>query len=396
LTYDPTGSAGPQSVYTETTEVGFFERIGAALIGIPLGILLIFFPVALLWWNEHRNVEMQDAIDKALQTVATVPAATLAAANEGHLVHVVGTATASAVNDPTFAVTLPSMVAVQRQVEMYQWREQRQEKSTTNFGGSQTTTTTTRYDKVWSTDWQDSSTFLAPQGHRNPPMPAPSALLAADDAKLGAFRLGATTLAALVETTPPNGNKAWFASGFQEVRPDKAPTGFAPDPAGGLYHGKDPADPAVGDVRLRYAGVPAGKTLTVVARQSGEGFTDFPIARDTNILLAAVGEYSAETLLDREADAMATLTWIMRLVGVIVMWIGFMLLLGPFATLVSVLPFLGTLAEGLTADIAFVLALILGGVTIAVAWLFVHPLVSIALIVATLVVGSGYIYLRRG
>jgi hypothetical protein len=226
-------------------------------------------------------------------------------------------------------------------------------------------------------------------------MPAPSALLAADDAKLGAFRLGTTTVGALLQNAPEAGGKAWFASGFQEVRPDKPPAGFAVDPAGGLYHGKDPADPAVGDVRLRYAGVPAGKTLTVVARQSGEGFTDFPIARDTGILLAAVGEYSAETLLDREADAMATLTWLLRLAGVIVMWIGFMLLLGPLAVLVSVLPFLGTLVEGLTADIAFALALTLGAVTIAVAWLFVHPLVSVAMIVATLVVGGGYVYLRR-
>jgi hypothetical protein len=394
LTYDPTSYTSAQP-YTETREIGFFERVGAALIGIPLGILLIFFPVAVLWWNEHRNVEMQQAIDHALQTVVTVPAATLAVANDGRLVHVVGVATASAVTDPTFGVTLPSMVAAQRQVEMYQWREQRSAKTTTNFGGSQTEVTTAQYDRVWSSDWLNSDAFLVPTGHRNPPMPAPSALLAADDAKLGAFRLGTTTVGALLQNAPEAGGKAWFASGFQEVRPDKPPAGFAVDPAGGLYHGKDPADPAVGDVRLRYAGVPAGKTLTVVARQSGEGFTDFPIARDTGILLAAVGEYSAETLLDREADAMATLTWLLRLAGVIVMWIGFMLLLGPLAVLVSVLPFLGTLVEGLTADIAFALALTLGAVTIAVAWLFVHPLVSVAMIVATLVVGGGYVYLRR-
>lgn len=388
MTYDP--------AYTQTQEIGLVERLGGALIGIPLGILLIFFPVALLWWNEHRDVEIQQAIEKAIQSVVTVPATTLATTHDGHLVHVVGPATATAVKDLAFGVTLPAMIAAQRRVEMYQWREQRSEKTTTNWGGSQSTVTTARYDHVWSTDWQDSGTFLVPQGHLNPPMPAPSAILAADDAKLGAFRLGTTTLAALAQTPPTPGDKSDFPPGFQEIRPEKAPTGFAFDRTGALYQGQDPVAPAVGDVRLRYAGVAAGQTLTVVARQSGDGFTDFPLARNVNLLLAAVGEYSAETLLDREANAQATLTWLLRLAGVVVMWIGFMLLLGPLATLVSIVPFLGTLAEGLTADIAFVLALSLGSVAIAVAWLFVHPLVSIALILATLAVGGGYIYLRRG
>ncbi len=388
LTYDP--------AYTQTQEVGFVERIGGALIGIPLGILLIFFPIAILWWNEHRDVEVQQALDKAIESVVTVPAATLNPANQGHLIHVVGPATATAVNDLAFGVTLPSLIVAQRQVEMYQWRERRSEKTSTNWGGSQSTVTTAQYDHVWSSDWQDSGTFLVPQGHQNSPMPAPSAILGADDAKLGAFRLNSETLAALPRNPPAEGVKSDFPPGFQSVRLEKPPAGFIFDRTGALYQGKDPQTPVIGDVRVRYAGVPTGQTVTVVARQSDDGFTDYPIARNTSLLLAAVGGYSAETLLDREANAQATLTWLLRLGGVVIMWIGFMLLLGPFATLVSVVPFLGTLTEGLTADIAFVLAFILGCVTIAVAWLFVHPLVSLAMIVATLAIGGSYIYLRRG
>ena len=365
MTYDP--------AYTQTQEVGFVERIGGALIGIPLGILLIFFPIAILWWNEHRDVEVQQAIDKAIESVVTVPAATLNPANQGHFIHVVGPATATAVNDLTFGITLPSLARILSSIP---WMAQ--------------------YDHVWSSDWQDSGTFLVPQGHQNPPMPAPSAILGADDAKLGAFRLGAETLAALQRNPPTEGVKSDLPPGFQSVRLEKPPSGFIFDRTGALYQGKDPQAPVIGDVRVRYAGVPTGQTVTVVARQSDDGFTDYPIARNTSLLLAAVGGYSAETLLDREANAQATLTWLLRLGGVVIMWIGFMLLLGPFATLVSVVPFLGTLAEGLTADIAFVLALILGCVTIAVAWLFVHPLVSVAMIVATLVIGGSYIYLRRG
>ena len=406
LTYDPT-------TYTQTREIGFVERIGGSLIGIPIGIILIFFPISLLWWNEHRNVETQQAIDTALERVVTVPSAPLSSANEGKLVHVVGTATASAVSDPALELTLPSLLIAERRVEMYQWRENKSQQTGTNWGGSQTVTTAYSYDRVWSRDWLDSRNFQVPQGHFNPPPPARSALITADDAKLGAFRLGPTTLAALANVGLLHGNGGDEGvsyrfgptseaattvprSGFQDIRPSRAPQGYIFEPGGGLYRGKNPKVPEIGDLRVSYAGVPTGKMLTVVARQNGDGFTDYPVSRGFTLQLAAVGDRSAQALLDERAASEATLTWLLRLGGLVVMWIGFMMLLGPLAVLVSIVPFLGTLAEGFTADIAFFLALILSTITVAVAWLFVHPVTSIILIVVTLVLGGGYILIRRG
>ena len=389
MTYDPAS-------FTQTREIGFFERIGASLLGIPLGIILIFFPMSLLWWNEHRNVEAQQAIDLALEQVVSVPAGPVAARNDGKLVHVIGPTSASALTDPAFGLTLPALVVAQRKVEMYQWRERQSQQTATNWGGSQTVTTTFSYDKVWSADWADSRAFRMPQGHENPPMPARSALLTADDAKLGAFRLGPETLGALTQSGLGPSTVGGAPPGFLEVRPAQAPAGFIFDQGGVLYRGKSPSAPAIGDVRVGYSGLPAGKALTVVARQNGDGFTDYPVTRGYTLQLAAVGEHSATALLADKAGQEATLTWIVRLIGVVVMGIGFMVLLGPLATLVSVVPFLGTLAEGLTADVAFILAAILGAITIAAAWLFVHPLISLGLILATLMVGGAYIYIRRG
>lgn len=396
MTYDPAS-------YTQTREIGFFERIGASLIGIPLGILLIFFPISMLWWNEGRNVETQQAIDMAVARVVTVPPAPLSPANEGKLVHVIGIATASGVADSAMGVNLAGLLVVERRVEMFQWRERQSQQTKNNWGGSQTVTTSYGYDKVWSSTGLDSRYFRAPQGHINPPMLLAPALIAADDAKLGAFRLGPNTLASLTRTTllRDGGSLAfdfggdWMPDGFQHIRPERAPPGYRFDVNGGLYRGDNPRDPAIGDIRVSYQGVPAGKLLTVVGKQSGEGFTDYPIARGYTIQLAAVGERSAESLLDDQAARESTLTWLMRLGGVVVMWIGFMLLLGPLAALVSVVPFLGTLTEGLTAATAFFLALMLGMITIAAAWLLVHPVFSIAMIVSALALGGGYFYLTR-
>ncbi len=396
MTYDPTA-------YTQTQEIGFFERVGASLIGIPLGILLIFFPIAMLWWNEGRNVETQKAIDIAVARVVTVPPSPLGAANEGKLVHVIGIGTASGVSDGAMGASLPGLLLAERRVEMYLWRERRSQQTKNNWGGSQTVTTSFGYEKVWSSNGIDSRFFSVPQGHVNPPMLLTPALLAADDAKLGAFRLGPATLAALTRTALLRDGDSlafefgdnWMPDGFQRVRPERTPQGYRLDADGGLYRGDNPRAPAIGDIRVSYLGVPAGKPLTVVGKQSGEGFTDYPVMRGYSIQLAAVGEHSAESLLDDQAARESTLTWLMRLGGVLVMWIGFMLLLGPLSALVSVVPFLGALAEGLTAATAFFLALMLGMITIAAAWLLVHPVFSISLIVSALALGGGYLYLTR-
>ena len=396
MTYDPTS-------YTQTQEVGFFERIGASLIGIPIGILLIFFPIAILWWNEGRNVETQQAIDMAVARVVTVAPTSLSPANEGKLVHVVGTASASGVSDSAMGVSLPGLLVVERRVEMYQWRERKSQQSQNNWGGSQTVTTSFGYEQVWSSTGVDSRFFKVPQGHVNPPMLLTPALIGADDAKLGAFRLGPNTLAALTRTTLLRDGDSlafdfgdsWLPDGFQNVRPERTPPGYRFDANGGLYRGDNPRAPAIGDIRVSYVGVPTGKLMTVVAKQSGEGFTDYPVMRGYSIQLAAVGERSAQGLLDDQAARESTLTWLMRLLGVFLMWLGFLLLLGPLAALVSVVPFLGTLAEGLTAATAFFLALMLGMITIALAWLLVHPWFSISLIVAALLIGGGFFYLRR-
>ena len=396
MTYDPTS-------YTQTREIGFFERIGGSLIGIPLGILLIFFPIAMLWWNEGHNVETQKAIDIALAKVVTVPAATLSPDNEGKLVHVIGKATASGVKDEALGAALPGLLLVERRVEMYQWRERKSQQTQNNWGGSQTVTTSFGYDKVWSSSGLDSRYFKVPQGHVNPPMLLTPALIPAEDAKLGAFRLGPTTLAALTRTTLLRDGDSlafefgddWQPDGFQRVKPERTPSGYRLDANGGLYRGDNPRDPAIGDIRVSYIGVPAGKLMTVVGKQSGDGFTDFPLMRGYTLQLASMGEHSAESLLDDQAARESTLIWLLRLLGVFLMWFGFMLLLGPLSAFVSIVPVLGTLAEGLTAAAAFMLAIVLSALTIAAAWLLVHPLFSIAMLLSALAVVGGWLYLTR-
>ncbi len=79
------------------------------------------------------------------------------------------------------------------------------------------------------------------------------------------------------------------------------------------------------------------------------------------------------------------LTWILRFVGFIVMMIGVYVFLRPLSVLADVVPFLGNIVEAGTGIIAFLMALVLSFVTIAVAWFAYRPILGIILLAAAIV-----------
>ncbi|MBA1419758.1 MAG: hypothetical protein FAF03_02575 [Epsilonproteobacteria bacterium] len=75
------------------------------------------------------------------------------------------------------------------------------------------------------------------------------------------------------------------------------------------------------------------------------------------------------------------LTWILRGVGLFLMFISFTLILGPLATFAKVIPMLGSLVGSVTGiAAAAVLTLLLGSVIIALAWFSARPLMSLSII----------------
>ncbi len=355
--------------FVETSNQGFFSRLGGAFVGLLFGPLFVIGAIVLLSWNEGRAVEAATGLTQAAGSVVEAAANSVLPANEGRLVHVIGTAGAqSPIRDGDLNLDFGGQLAVKRTVEMYQWREKKESSSQNNLGGGQTTTTTTTYEKAWSDVAIDSSTFAHAQGHTNPPMPLGSRSFAASDARLGGFVLDADTLGLIDPGAPLD---------------PQAPGGWKND-TGGLYKGDNPAQPAIGDVRVHYAGLASGSTLSVLAQQSHGGFAAFTAPNGYQIRLAAAGNVPAAQMIAQARKAAAMWTWILRGVGALVMFIGFMLFFGPLAILASILPFLGALVRGASAAFAFVLTLPITLVTIAVAWIAFRPLIGGGLIVVAL------------
>jgi hypothetical protein len=353
-------------VFTETTSRGFFSRLGGSFLGILIGPLAIVAAVALLWWNEGRAVEAIVGLNAAANQTVEASADAVSPGNEGKLIHVVGAATANGpIADSDLGVNFPAQVAVARTVEMYQWRERSQSQTQNNLGGSQTTTTTYTYKLEWTDTPVDSSTFHHPEGHANPAMPFRSQTYSASDAKLGAYALDSGTLRLLNLSQP--------------LAPD-APAGWTKN-GGQLFKG-DPAAPKAGDLRVGYAGLPSGTTISVLAAQSHSGFGAFVTANGYSVDLAAVGNAPAATMIANEKRAESTFTWILRGVGAFLMFLGFALFLGPISTFASLVPFLGGIVRGAVGFISFVLAVPITLTVIALAWIAYRPLIGGGLLVA--------------
>jgi len=76
-----------------------------------------------------------------------------------------------------------------------------------------------------------------------------------------------------------------------------------------------------------------------------------------------------------------TLTRVLRLVGLVFMYIGFSMMLQFLVTLTKVVPFISRIVGFGTSLVSFALTLVFGLATIAIAWLVVRPVVGIILLV---------------
>jgi hypothetical protein len=82
-----------------------------------------------------------------------------------------------------------------------------------------------------------------------------------------------------------------------------------------------------------------------------------------------------------EKQANAMFTWIIRLIGFIMMVIGVSLIAKPLAVIADFIPFLGSIAGAGIGLLALIIALPFSLGTIALAWLAYRPLIGIPLLI---------------
>ncbi len=92
------------------------------------------------------------------------------------------------------------------------------------------------------------------------------------------------------------------------------------------------------------------------------------------------GVVDVQTLFKHAQWNNIVVTWILRLVGFAMMFLGLLMIFGVLGILAVVIPVLGYIVGLISSFMAFILALVLSLITIAFAWLFYRPLLGIIFI----------------
>ncbi len=356
--------------YTEVASRSWGSRLGGSLKGIFGGLVLIAVAVSLLWWNEGRAVKRARALDEGAGQVVAAAAERVDAANEGKLVHLSGRATTErTLSDTQFGVSQQAL-KLRRVVEMYQWREHSRSETREKLGGGTETVTTYSYDKGWESRAVNSSQFKHPGGHENPArMPYEPWSTVADTVTLGAFRLSSSLLAEIGGFQRlPSSPEQWRVPQGAQLSGDE------------IYLGQNPGTPQIGDARIHFEAV-YPTDVSVVSVQRGDSFVPYVASNGNTVELLENGFQSAEQMFQAAQDRNTLLTWGLRLLGFVLMFIAFRMLFDTLRVLAAVIPALGSLVGGAIGLVAGILAGVISLIVIAIAWVVYRPLLGVGLLV---------------
>ena len=370
---DPAFDAGAA---TEVTTRSWFERLGDAVVGVLIGLVLVLAACGGLFWNEGRAVQTSRSLAEGSGLVVSADSSRIDPANEAKLVHVAGELKVGArLSDPDLLVDAHAARLV-RMPEMYQWKEDRRTETRKNVGGSEETVTHYSYSRTWSDRRIDSGQFRQRTNHENPQMRYGKFETAARDASLGAYRPGSGALERLParETLPVDPAVAERLRGKLGATPVHVVDGR-------IYIGNDPGSPRVGDMRVSYHVAPVGP-VSLIGRQAGDDLQKFQTEAGDRLLMGASGLVPAVDMFQAAEQENRIFTWILRILGVVIMWAGWYLVLRPIAVVGDLVPFIGSVLAAGAGIVAFLLTAATAPVVMAIAWLWYRPLLSIGLIAA--------------
>ena len=372
---------------TITTSQSWFSRLGSSAKNVFFGFILIIASIVLLFWNEGRAVKTEQSLKEGASAVVPVTSQVKDPASEGKLIHFTGDAkTPSTLTDTDFGVG-GSALKFRRIVEVYQWEENTESNTKEKLGGGTEITTTYTYSQDWSDQIIDSSDFKEAETHGNPTMKSfDNKEWFATNVTIGAYEIPEDLLKALSGYQP-------FTLASEVLQSSPSATQGKVQLIGNMlyFQTSNPSMPQTGDTRIRYE-IIAPQKLSVIAKQSASTLVPYVTKNGRTISMIQTGDHTAQEMFEGAMSSNRVLTWILRLVGTLLMYIGLRMTLGVLPIVASVIPFVGRIV-GVGMSLASGLMTLVGAsVTIAIAWIVFRPLIGIILL---LVAGLGIILLVR-
>lgn len=359
--------------YQETTKTSYGKRLGNSLSGILVGFILIIAGTVVLWKNEGRAVHIAKMLKNgAAECVDVADVSSVDASLNGKLIHAIAVAqTTDEIQDPDFPISV-NAIQLKKDVEYYQWVEHTQTETKDKVGGAQETVTTYTYSKEWVSRPVNSGEFKDPQyqGINNKVrIEVTDSEVYADNVTFGGYKLPTTLIHAIPCDVPVQLDSV-LATAARSV--DKNV----------LYYG-NPAEPAVGDVRITFTKAVGGEA-SVLAKVINNTFEPYT-SNGKSLITLSMGNHSKDNMFESEEKANKTTLWLLRILGIILVIAGFRGIFNIVTTLLKVLPPLAKIADLGVGLVAGVLGLVWSLIVIIIGWIAYRPALGITLLVLAVV-----------
>ena len=368
---------------TETTTESWGSRLGSSIKGVLIGAALFIAGFPVLFWNEGNSVKTARAIDEGEGACIAVDSnEKIDPEMNGKLVHMSGKAdTKDVLSDDQFGVSATA-IRLERNVEMYQWIEESKTSEKKKLGGSVEKTTTYTYKKGWFDHAIDSSSFKE-QGHDNPgSMEFESDRMYASNVSFGAFRLSKEQIER-IGSSQAYAFPTDFVCKVERVK-RQGNTIYVPnaETRGNKLNNRDVVGQTrIGDMRVTFS-VVYPHEVSLISKQHGDTFVAYTAKNGKKLNYLEDGVKDAAAMFETARTNNAIMTWLVRVGGFLLLFIGLSMIFKPLSVLADVLPILGDLVEMGMGLVAGLIALICALVTIAIAWIFYRPVLGILLLAA--------------
>ena len=364
--------------YQVKTTTSYGSRLSNSLKGVVTGFIMFIAGTVLLFWNEGNFVKTKKSIQEAEKVVVRVDdVSNVDPALNGKLIHATAFAnTEDVLTDDEFGVS-ERAISISRKVEYYQYVEHSKSEKKDKIGGGEETITTYTYEQQWVSKPVNSAEFANPEYQLSnkvlrvvDPM-----TVYATNVSFGGYRLPAFLISSISGSVPAAANVE--------------PTGTMHVNNNVVYFGETTSTPQIGDVRVTLTKImPAD--VSIIAKVTGSTFEKYIAKNGKDFSKLNMGTVSAENMFSEAHSANSMFTWILRIIGILLVVLGLKSMFSILPTLFKVLPFLGNIVG---AGVGLV-SVIGGGawslVIIALAWLFYRPLIGIPLL-AIAVAGIWYL-----
>lgn len=347
-------------------------------MGLLLGLVFIAGSIYIISWNEGRTIKTHKGLVQGLKEVYTSQNINyVSPENEGKLLHLIGEVHSNeTLVDRDFGIRVPYL-KLQRNVEMYQWREKSEQRT---IPGSDEKETLYFYDKTWAAGLHKSSQFKEADSHQNPvAFKFGSFRESVSKAKMGAHDLSGKQLARL---------NNWADFNFSEIQQmENTQLINREGQASTIFHGTGNFEnPNIGDIRIKYKAIYPGN-FSIVAKQKLNTFEAFKTDKDTEIDFIKSGSLSAKELFDSAFSQNTIIKWLLRVGSFILLFLGVRMLFNPITALASYIPLVRNIVNFGAGLISFILAFSIWLIALGLSWIYYRPLLGVILLaIAVLVV----------